>query len=131
MDAETQEDIEHLLDDQLAKIRAAFEEAAALGCKDPVVWLFNLKLEDSREVACSIFGECLREQLQGSEKSDAIRSCLLPTERQDAIETLAARLPSTGAHKLLGSPQQPETIRVLVFYGAELSVFDVPRSGDG
>jgi hypothetical protein len=128
MDSETLKDVEHLLDDQLPKIRHAFEEAAALGCKDPVVWLFNLDLENSLEVACGIFGEYLREQLEDGASPEAIRSCLLPTERQDAIDTLAARLPSTGAHKMLGTPQAPETIRVLVFYGPDLSVFDVPRS---
>jgi hypothetical protein len=26
----------------------------------------------------------------------------------------------TGAHKMLGSPQQPEMIRVIVFYGPEV-----------
>jgi hypothetical protein len=82
-------------------------------------------------VACDIFGEGLREQLTGTTVPEAIRSCLLPTERQDAIETLAARLPSTGAHKMLGSQQQPGTIRVIVFYGGELAVCDIPRSGEG
>jgi hypothetical protein len=29
---------------------------------------------------------------------------------------------------MLGTPQAAERIRVLLFYGAELSVFDIPRS---
>jgi hypothetical protein len=98
------------------------------GYLDCVIWLFNLELEDSREVAISIFGEQLREQLDVGHKPDAIRSCLLPTERQDAIEYLEVRLPSTGMARTVAQPQKPETIRVLVFFGGDVSVFDVPRS---
>jgi hypothetical protein len=130
MDAETQKDVEHLLDDQLANIRRTYDEATKAGCNDCVVWLFALDFEDSREVAISIFGERLREQLQDSEKPDAIRSCLLPTERQMAIECLAARLPSTGVSETVDRPQKRKTIRVLVFYGGDVSVFDVPRRGE-
>jgi hypothetical protein len=78
MDAETQKDVEHLLDDQMANIRRTYEEAVKVGYLDCIIWLFNLELEDSREVAIDIFGEQLREQLEGSEKPEAIRSCLLP-----------------------------------------------------
>jgi hypothetical protein len=114
----------------MANIRRTYEQATKAGCKDCVVWLFNLELEDSREVAISIFGEQLRGQLEGSEKTEAIRSCLLPTEREMAIECLAARLPSTGMSETVAKPQKRKTIRVLVFYGGDLSVFDVPRSGE-
>jgi hypothetical protein len=129
MDAETQKDAEHLLDDQLPNIRRAYEEAVNAGSKDPVIWLFNLELDDSREVAISIFGERLREQLNVGEKPEAIRSCLLPTEKQMAIECLAARLPSTGVSETVGAPQKRKTIRVLVFFGGDIAAFDVPRSG--
>jgi hypothetical protein len=95
MDPETQKDVEHLLDDQMANIRRTYE------------------------------------QLKVGEKPEAIRSCLLPTERQDAIECLEARLPSTGMARTVAQPQQPETIRVLVFYGGDVSVFDLPQIGEG
>jgi hypothetical protein len=53
MDAEKMKDVEHLLDDQTANIRRTYEEAIKVGFKDCVIWLFNLELEDSREVAIS------------------------------------------------------------------------------
>jgi hypothetical protein len=130
MKSETQKDVAHLLDDQLPNIRRAFDDASKAGCKDPVVWRFNLELRDSLEVACGIFGERLREPLKGHQSGDAIPSCLLPTERQVAIDCLAARLPSTNIAQIIGKPQAAETIRVLVFYGADAAVFDVPRRGD-
>jgi hypothetical protein len=130
MDHETYRDVEHLLDDQLANIRRAYEQATKAGCKDCVVWLFDLELEDSREVAISIFGEHLLGQLEGSENPEAIRSCLLPTEREMAINCLAVLLPATGMSETVAKPQKRKTIRVLVFYGGDVSVFDVPRSGD-
>ena len=130
MDDDTLKDIEHLLDDQLANIRQTYDDAIRAGCADPVVWLFNLELRDSLEVACGIFGERLREQLKGHQLGDAIPSCLLPTQRQVAIDCLAARLPSTDIAQIIGKPQAAETIRVLVFNGADAAVFDVPRRGD-
>jgi hypothetical protein len=127
MDAETQKDVEHLLDDQLQSIRRAYANAIKAGCADPVIWMFNLELEDSREVAIDIFGKRLREQLAQSDFSrDVTRSCLLATERRMAIETLAERLPSTIVETMFGTPQAPETIRVLVFYGGDIAAFDVP-----
>jgi hypothetical protein len=129
VDNETMKDVEHLLDDQMANIRRKYDEAIKAGYMDCIVWLFNLELEDSREVAIDIFGEQLREQLEGSEKPEAIRSCLLPTGRQDAIECLEVRLPSTGMARTVAQPQQPETIRVVIFYGGDIAVFDVPQSG--
>ena len=32
--------------------------------------------------------------------------------------------------EIVGRPQAPETIRVVVFYGPDAAVFDVPRSGE-
>ena len=130
MESETQKGVEHLLDDQLPNIRRAFDDASKAGCKDPVVWLFNLELRDSLEVACGIFGEGLRDQLKAQEHGEAIPSCLLPTERQVAIDCLAARLPSTNIAEIVGRPQAAETIRVLVFYGGDAVVFDVPHRGE-
>jgi hypothetical protein len=131
MDPETPIDVEHLLDDQLTNIRAAYEEAPKAGCCDPVIWLFQLELEDSREVAVDIMGEGLREELNQHRSSpEVIRSCLLATERQAAIDTLAARLRNSGVASMVAQPQAPETIRVLVFYGGEVAVFDVPQSGE-
>jgi hypothetical protein len=127
MDAETQKDVEHLLDDQLPNIRRSYEEAINAGCKDPVVWLFNLELRDSLEVACGIFGMGLREQVKAQQRADAIPSCLLPTERQVAIDCLTARLRSSGVAEVVGKAQARKTIRVLVFYGGEGAVFDIPR----
>jgi hypothetical protein len=75
MDAETLNDIEHLLDDQLPNIRRTNEEAIKAGCADPVVWLFNLELKDSREVAIDIFGKRLCEKLKAQQRGDAIPSC--------------------------------------------------------
>jgi hypothetical protein len=128
MDAETLKEVEHLLDDQLPKIRRAYEDAIKDGCKDPVVWLFSLELEDSLEVACDIFGEGLREQLEAHQRRDAIPSCLLPIERQDAIRSLAARLKSSGVAEIVGKRQAPAPIRVVVFYGPDAAVFDVSQS---
>ncbi len=130
MDDDTLKDVEHMLDDQQANIRRTYEDAIRAGCADPVVWLFNLGLRDSLEVACGIFGERLREQLRGQQCGDAIPSCLLPTERQVAIDCLAARLPSTDIAQIIGKPQAAETIRVLVFYGSDAAVFDVPRRSE-
>jgi hypothetical protein len=52
LDDDTLKDVEHLLDDQLANIRQTYDDAIRAGCADPVVWLFNLELRDSLEVAC-------------------------------------------------------------------------------
>jgi hypothetical protein len=100
MDAETQKDVEHLLDDQIANIRAAYEDAIKGAFADPIIWLFNLELEDSREVAIGIMGEKLREQLKPPRSPDVIPSCLMATERQDATNTFcgAAAVHGHGAN---------------------------------
>ena len=90
MDDKTLKDVEYLLDDQLPNIRSAFEEAIKGVCADPVLWLFNLELLDSREVAIDMLGEGLREELKAPRSPDVIPSCLMATERQAAIDTLAA-----------------------------------------
>jgi hypothetical protein len=63
MDARIQKEVEYLFDDQLPNIRAAFEEAIKAVCADPVLWLFNLELLDSREAAIDLLSEGLREEL--------------------------------------------------------------------
>jgi hypothetical protein len=130
MDDETLKEVEYLLDDQLPNIRAAFEEANKGVCADPVLWLFNLELLDSREVAIDLLGEGLREELKVPRAPDVIPSCLMATERQAAIDTLAVRLRNSGVAQMVAASQAPETIRVLVFYGGDVAVFDVPRRGD-
>jgi hypothetical protein len=130
MDADIQKEVEYLLDDQLPNIRAAFEEAIKAVCADPVLWLFNLELLDSREVAIDLLGEGLREELKSPRAPDVIPSCVMATERQAAIDTLAARLRRSGVASMVGAPQAPQTIRVLVCYGSDLAVFDVPRRGE-
>jgi hypothetical protein len=128
MDDERLKDVEHLLDDQLSNIRRTYEGAIKADCNDPVVWLFNLELRDSLEVACGIFGKRLREKLKAQQRGDAIPSCLLATGHQEAIDYLAARMKSSGVDEIVGKPQAPESIRVIVFYGGDAAVFDVPRS---
>jgi hypothetical protein len=92
MDAETQKDVEHLLDDQLQNVQRAYADAIKSGCGDPVIWMLNLELDASRKVAIDIFGKRLREQLAQSDFSrDVTRSCQLATERRMAIEAQTRR----------------------------------------
>jgi hypothetical protein len=47
------------------------------------------------------------------------------------INSLLARLPSSGVASIVGKPQAHETIRVIVFDGGgDAAVFDVPRRGE-
>jgi hypothetical protein len=52
-------------------------------------------------LACGIFGERMREQVKTQQRADSMPSCLLPTERQDAIDLRAQDAPA-GA----GSPRR-------------------------
>jgi hypothetical protein len=81
----------------------------------------------SREVAIDILGEGLREELKAPRAPDVIPSCLMAAERQAAIDTLTVRLRKLGVAQMVAAPQAPRTIRVLVFYGGDVAVLDVPR----